>query len=181
MKSRIALVLAMALNACTPTSGGDVTRTMTISDSSLPPVKLFSSGRPAAPVRANNDLAIDFIELSFQLESGRELPVFTRFEGPITVRVTGDQPASLQHDLRRLIDRLRREAGIDITQTSGPTANITINAVSRREIRKHLPQAACFVAPNVSNLDEYAPGAQDAAGQLVAAARARAAGDLPAQ
>lgn len=155
MKSRVALVLAMALNACTPTTGGDVSRLMTISDSSLPPVKVFASGQHSGPVRANNDLALDFIELSFKLESGRDLPVFTRFEGPISVAVIGDQPASLQHDLTRLLGRLRSEARINISQVNAPRANITINAVPRKDIRSVLPQAACFVAPNVSTLEEY--------------------------
>ncbi|MEH6644888.1 DUF2927 domain-containing protein [Sulfitobacter sp.] len=155
MRSHIALVLAMALNACTPTSGGDVSRRMTIPDSVLPPVKVFDTGQHVGPVRANNDLALDFIELSFKLESGRELPVFTRFEGRITVAVIGEQPASLQHDLNRLIGRLRTEARINISQISAPRANITINAVPRKEIRSLLPQAACFVAPNVSTLEEY--------------------------
>ncbi|MEQ6247875.1 DUF2927 domain-containing protein [Sulfitobacter sp. HNIBRBA3233] len=155
MKARLWLVLAMALNACTPASEGHVSRQMNITDSVLPPVKVFAPSIPTGPLRANNDLALDFIELSFKLESGRDLPVFTRFEGPITVAVRGDQPASLQPDLRRLLDRLRREARIDITQTSRARAHITINAVSQREIRSLLPQAACFVAPNVSTLDEY--------------------------
>ena len=155
MKARIALALALVLNACTPSPGGQVTRALPIADSSLPPVKVFATGRHNGPVRANNDLALDFIELSFKLESGRELPVFTRFEGPITVSVTGDQPASLQHDLTRLLGRLRNEARIDIRQVSAVGANVTINAVPRKEIRKLLPQAACFVVPNVSTLDEY--------------------------
>jgi len=155
MKARLAFVLSMALNACTPTSGGDVTRLMTAPESDLPPVRVFAGSSPAAPARANNDLAFDFIELSFRLESGRELPVLTRFEGPITVAVTGAQPPSLQHDLTRLLGRLRSEARIDITQTTGPVANITINAVPRSEIRNALPQAACFVAPNVSSMPEY--------------------------
>ena len=73
MKSHNALVLAMALNTCTPTTGGDVSRLMTVSDSTLPPIKMFSSGRQTNPIRANNDLAQDFIELSFKLESGREV------------------------------------------------------------------------------------------------------------
>lgn len=127
---------------------------MTVSDSSLPPVKVFSSGEHAGPVRSNNDLALDFIELSFKLESGRELPTFTRFEGPISVKVIGDQPASLQHDLTRLIARLRSESRINISQIGSGPANITINAIPRKEIRSVLPQAACFVAPNVSTMDE---------------------------
>ncbi|MEP1767536.1 MAG: DUF2927 domain-containing protein [Sulfitobacter sp.] len=155
MKAHVALFLAVVLNACTPSSGGHVTRGIPIADTTLPPVKVFATGNHVGPVRANNDLALDFIELSFKLESGRELPVFTRFEGPITVGVTGQQPASLQHDLSRLLGRLQTEAGINISQVRGPGANITINAVPRKEIRKLLPQAACFVAPNVSTLDEY--------------------------
>lgn len=154
-KSRIALVLSMALNACTPTTEGDVARRMPFADSSLPPIKVFSTAVPRGPVRANNDLALDFIELSFKLESGRDLPVFTRFEGPINVALAGDVPASLQHDLNRLLARLRAEARINISQTATGPASITINAVPRSEIRKLLPQAACFVAPNVSTLAEY--------------------------
>ncbi len=155
MKSRTALMLAMALNAFTPTTGGDVSRLMTASDSSLPPVKLFTSRHHAGLIRANNDLALDFIELSFKLESGRGLPAFTRFEGPISVKVTGNQPASLEHNLTRLIGRLRSGSRINISQISSGPANITINAVPRKEIRSVLPQAACLVAPNVSTMDEY--------------------------
>ena len=155
MKARAALLLAMVLNACSPSTGGDVTRTATFSDSSLPPVKLFTTGKYEGPIRSNNDLALDFIELSFKLESGRDLPVFTRFEGPVTVAVIGNKPASLQPDLNRLLSRLRNEARIDIKQVNASSANITINAVSRKEIQSVLPQAACFVAPNVSTLAEY--------------------------
>ena len=39
---------------------------------------------------------------SFRLESGRDLPVFTRFEEPITVRVTGSTPQSLGSDLTKI-------------------------------------------------------------------------------
>jgi hypothetical protein len=126
-----------------------------ISGSTLPPMKSFGQTRTVAPVRSNNDLALDFIELSFQMESGRALPVLTRFETPITVRVTGAPPPTLASDLNRLISRLRSEARIDINYTNSSSANITIEAVSRSAIRKVLPQAACFVAPNVSTLAEY--------------------------
>lgn len=51
--------------------------------------------------------------------------------------------------------RLRTEAGIDITLTKEKSANITIQAVSRSDIRRSLPQAACFVAPNISSLSQY--------------------------
>ncbi|UWR20924.1 DUF2927 domain-containing protein [Sulfitobacter sp. S190] len=155
MKARIALALSILLNACTPSSEGDVSRRVAFVDTTLPPSHSFSAAPLQGPIRANNDLALDFIELSFKLESGRDLPVFTRFEGPISIAVTGSPPPTLQPDLTRLIGRLRREARIDISQTSTLPANIVIEAVPRKAIRKVLPQAACFVAPNVGSLKEY--------------------------
>ncbi len=155
MRARSVLPLVMLLNACVPASQHDVATRASFASSTLPPMKSFSASAPVAPIRSNNDLALDFIELSFQMESGRRLPVLTRFETPITVRVTGRPSATLKPDLKRLISRLRNEAKIDISETTAPAANITIQAVSRAEIRAVLPQAACFVAPNVSSLSEY--------------------------
>jgi hypothetical protein len=124
-------------------------------DSDLPPMRVFSAPQPSVFAISNTDLARDFLDLSFLLESGRPLPIFTRFEGPISLRVTGAPPPTLMSDLNRLVVRLRNEAGIDIRQTDGVDANITIEAVSRAEIRSHLPQAACFVVPNISRLSEF--------------------------
>ncbi len=155
MNGRFVLPLVLLLNACVPASQPDVATRAISNGSALPAMKNFGASQPAAPVRSNRDLALDFIELSFQLESGRELPVLTRFETPVSVRVTGAPPATLGPDLKRLIGRLRSEARIDISFTTDPNANITIEAVSRSDIRRVLPQAACFVAPNVSSLSEY--------------------------
>ncbi|MFK7835554.1 MAG: DUF2927 domain-containing protein [Sulfitobacter sp.] len=155
MRARSVLPLVLLLNACVPASQPEVATRANFGQSTLPPMKTFAATMPAAPIRSNNDLAIDFVELSFQMESGRRLPVLTRFETPITVKVSGRPSATLNADLRTLIGRLRSEARIDISQTNAPTANITIEAVSRADIRGVLPHAACFVAPNVSSLAEY--------------------------
>lgn len=120
----------------------------------LPPMKVFNRPLPAAPMRANAEMAQDFMDLTFRLESGRSLPVFTRFEGPIRVRVTGTPDRDMVEDLRRLIVRLRSEAGIDIDFGQGAN-QLTIEAVSSREIRNYLPQAACFVVPGITSLKEY--------------------------
>ncbi|MEL6451327.1 MAG: DUF2927 domain-containing protein [Pseudomonadota bacterium] len=153
---RFVLPFVLLLNACVPVTPGDTPTRALPSASNLPPMKTFGAPRPSVPIRSNNDLALDFIELSFQLESGRALPVFTRFEGPISVRVTGAPPASLGSDLRRLMHRLRTEAGINIYESApGTAANITIQAVSRAEIRRALPHAACFVVPNITDIKEY--------------------------
>ncbi|MEL6464458.1 MAG: DUF2927 domain-containing protein [Pseudomonadota bacterium] len=160
---RFVLPLVLVLNACAPVTPDDTPTRALSSDSDLPPMKHFGAPRPDKPIRSNNDLALDFIELSFQLESGRDLPVFTRFEGPISVRVTGNPPASLGTDLRRLMHRLRSEAGIDIYEAAPSNrANITIEAVSRKDIRKALPHAACFVVPNITTISEYKPNRRTA-------------------
>ena len=151
----LSLFMTTALVGCDTVPFEDTPTRAKIADSSLPPMKSFASARPAAPTRSNGNIAADFLDLHFQLESGRVLPVFTRFETPITVAVTGTPPSSLGSDLTRLLSRLRNEAGIDIRQVSSGQANITIEAVSRSEIRKALPQAACFVVPNVSSLSEF--------------------------
>jgi hypothetical protein len=122
----------------------------------LPPMKAFSATAITRPQRPNSLIATDFLDLAFELESGRELPVLTRFEGPVTLRVTGGTPGFLGSDLKRLMSRLRIEAGIDIHQVSaGEDASITVEVISKRALQALVPHAACFVAPNVSSWSEY--------------------------
>ncbi|MFW8636193.1 DUF2927 domain-containing protein [Cribrihabitans pelagius] len=121
----------------------------------LPPVKVFTRAQPQPPQRANADIARDFLDLHFQLEGGSPLPVFTRFEMPITLRVTGHPLPGFTRDLAALLARLEREAGIPIRRTASPGASITVELVPRREIRRALPNAACFVVPNAASLAEY--------------------------
>ncbi len=101
-----------------------------------------------------SSLAQDFMDLTFAMESGRRLPVFTRFEGPVTVALTGAVPPSAAPDLLALIARLKAGAGIDISPAFG-AATITVEFTSRAELRRLAPQAACFVVPNVTSLEEY--------------------------
>lgn len=155
MRRRWILPLLMLLSACVPVTQSNTASRGVIDDQALPPMKTFGPQQPPANAISNAALTRDFMELSFEMESGRQLPVFTRFEGPITVRVTGAPPPTLSSDLALLLSRLRNEAGISITRTSTPQANITIQAVPRAAIQRVLPQAACFVAPNVSSIREY--------------------------
>ncbi|MFT6605870.1 MAG: hypothetical protein ACJA2X_001046 [Halocynthiibacter sp.] len=122
----------------------------------LPPMKTFQARTTAPTDKSNIALAQDFLALAFQLESGRELPIFTRFEGPITLRVTGTPTASLNRDLSRLLGRLRNEAGIPVMQVpASAEAAITIEAIPQGQLQRLVPQAACFVAPRVSSWAEY--------------------------
>ncbi|WP_137112428.1 DUF2927 domain-containing protein [Rhodobacter sp. SY28-1] len=108
----------------------------------------------AAATSAGTSLTRDFMDLTFAMESGRGLQTFSRFEGPVTVALTGDVPGTAARDLGALIGRLRSEAGIDISPTTG-AATITVEFTSRAELRRLAPMAACFVVPNVGSLAEY--------------------------
>lgn len=110
--------------------------------------------RPAAAPATGGSMARDFMDLTFAMENGRGLETFSRFEGPVTVAMTGDVPASAARDLGVLVARLQGEAGIDISSTRGP-ATITVEFASRSDLKRLAPTAACFVVPNVGSLAEY--------------------------
>ncbi|WP_397541528.1 DUF2927 domain-containing protein [Roseovarius salis] len=151
----LVMPLFLGLGACVSAPIEDVPSRAATYAPSMPAMKAFETTNPVPPERSNRDIARDFLDLAFTLESGRALERFSRFEEPISVRVTGDAPPTLVPDLDRVLGRLRREAGIDIRRVRGGVANVTIEAVTRAEIRRHLPKAACFVVPNVSSLDAY--------------------------
>lgn len=121
----------------------------------MPAAHLFGAYVPELPRRSNAAIAEDILDLSFQMESGRPVPVLSRFEAPVTVRMTGDVPPTAPQDLQRLIARLRSEAGIDISLTGSERASITVEFLPRRVLARVAPQAACFVTPRVSDWSDY--------------------------
>ncbi|WP_246227512.1 DUF2927 domain-containing protein [Roseobacter ponti] len=155
MMRRLVLPLVILLAGCAPATQNNTASRAVFGEGILPPMKTFAPQKQAQTTKSNTGLARDFMELSFRMESGRALPVFTRFEGPVTVRMTGNPPATMKGDLNQLITRLQTEAQIPISVTTSADANITIQAVPRSSIKKVLPQAACFVAPNVGSIREY--------------------------
>lgn len=118
-------------------------------------MRLFGASTPAPATRSNYEIAQDFIDLSFRLETGDELPGFSRFGGPMTVRLAGAVPATAPRDLAALLGRLRSEAGLPIAQTADPNAAITVEFLPRRQLQARAPDAACFVAPRISSWAEY--------------------------
>ncbi|WP_172294133.1 DUF2927 domain-containing protein [Pseudoruegeria sp. HB172150] len=158
MRFLISVVLLVSLAACAaPPTADTPTRRVTLpATEPLPPMKTFPSPKVTPPTRSNAAIARDFLDLSFELESGRTLPILTRFEEPITVRVTGAAPGSVGPDLTRLLRRLRQEAGITITRVPADSAaNITIEVLPRKELQRYVPQAACFVVPRLSSWAEF--------------------------
>lgn len=172
------LALALtALAACAPPA--QVSKSDPAGETGVGFGNLSAIALPAAP-RGGSTIARDFQDLTFAMESGRQLAVFTRFEGPVTVALAGDVPASAPRDLAALIGRLRAEAGIDISSATGP-ARITVEFASRAELRRLAPQAACFVVPNVASLAEYRrKRGTDAVDWALVARRERAAIFIPA-
>ena len=118
----------------------------------------FGLAAPTRSERNNSDIGRDFLELAFKMESGRDLPVLTRFEGPMTVRTSGPMPASAATDLARLLQRFRNEAGLNIHEVAGGPASINIEFVPRKAIQTTYDDVACFVVPRVTSWKEFRSG-----------------------
>ena len=143
-------LLALALSACAP---GILAPPVA---PEAPVAVPFGPTRPLPVRQSNAAVARDFLELGFRMESGRVLPRLTRFEGPVTVAVTGPAPATAAGDLARLLARLRSEAGIDIAAGADPAeAGIVVEFLPRARMQALVPQAACFVVPGVGSWAEY--------------------------
>ena len=157
-RARLTAVVCLAvvgLAACSP-NPPPASRAAASVAVTLPPIRTFQTRAATPPQRANADMIRDFLDLHFRLEGGSELPVFTRFEGPIGVALTGAPTPTLRPDLNALLKRLRSEGGVDIhLMPAGTPSAVTIEAVHRSRIQRILPDAACFVVPNVSSLEEY--------------------------
>jgi hypothetical protein len=157
----LCLLSALALSACassnTPSRDVAVRRASAEIAQTIPTMNQFGAFQPPAPSLSNAQIAADFLELSFQMESGRRIERLSRFEGPITVAVVPGAPASLAPDLDRLVARLRQEARIDIRRVAHDAegANITIETLPRDRMQRLVPEAACFVVPRVSSWAEF--------------------------
>lgn len=151
---------ALILSACAPLDGARIAtaqRDASPISAAMPAMNHFAAAQPLAPTKSNAQIAADFLALSFQMESGRAIDRLSRFEGPVTITVRPGAPATLGHDLDRLIARLRQEARIDIrrvTPNAAP-AHITIETLSRARLQRVVPHAACFVVPRVNSWEAF--------------------------
>jgi hypothetical protein len=153
--SRFAIIALTVLAACSPAPlPVAATRAAPIA-SVLPPVKTFAAVPVRTPSRSNTEIAQDFLDLSFRMESGKQIPFMTRFEGPINVRVQGEISDTLLKDLDQLLSRLRREANINIDMSEAAQPQIIVQAIPRHILNAAVPRAACFVVPRVSSWEEF--------------------------
>ncbi len=170
----------MALSSCVPVAQG-----VAVPDAAaLPPVKRFTGAPAATPRHSRAELARDFLDLTFALENGQDLPILTRFEGPVTIAVervgSTPLPPTLMPDLTELIARLRAEAGIDIGQARpGEAASITVSVLPLRELQRVVPGAACFVVPRVAGWAAFRRAGRDRLDWTTLTERRRATVVLP--
>lgn len=153
------LVITSFLTACVPTPPAEVSKGFIdgrATDQGLPAMQAFLPGAPIGAMRSNIDMAADFLDLEFRMESGRALPVLTRFEGPITIGLKGDVPAIALTELQRVLARMRNEAGLNVSMAKpGTQPSIIIDFQPKSSLRRAVPTAACFVVPNVGSFEEY--------------------------
>lgn len=107
---------------------------------------------PKGVARSNRALAEDFIDLTFELESGEKLARLLRYERPVRVYLGSNGLEAYRPDLEQLLARLRDEAGLDIAETGEPSeAQIFVEAVPAAQITRIFPTAACFIVPGESD------------------------------
>src|SRR5690554_1972245 len=139
----VAIAFAGALAACAPAGPEhDLPQRLTPSGTALPPMRLFSDAHPAAPERSNAEIAEDILELGFFMESGRPIARFSRFDGPVALRLVG-APQVARIEAERLVARFRREAGIPISLAPDAAGGIiTVQFVTQRRMQAVVPEAA---------------------------------------
>ena len=119
-------------------------------------VRFAPAKLPRGVERSNRDLAEDFLDLTFALESGETLDGLLRYETPVRVYLASPALDAYGRDLEELLARLRNEAGIDIARTGdAAAAQIIIEAVPSAEISRVYPTAACFIVPGETNWQDF--------------------------
>jgi hypothetical protein len=152
MKQFLCAVLgALPLLACQPVEQGAPDRTA---------VNSFAYQRQSPQIlRANSDIADEFMDFMFRNELGDETAAFSRFDGPIAVRFAAPAPPLAVRDLKRLVARFRTEAGINIFLVApDQPANIYIHRVPLAKLQNIARNAACLVVPNARDAKEFRAG-----------------------
>ncbi|MEO0914368.1 MAG: DUF2927 domain-containing protein, partial [Pseudomonadota bacterium] len=119
-------------------------------------MRFAARSQPRGVTRSNIVLAEDFLDLTFALESGQQLPGLLRYEGPVRVSMPSPTLAPYRRDLENLLARLRNEAGINIRSTQNPLeAQLHVEGVPSAEIQRAFPGAACFIIPGVTSWSDF--------------------------
>lgn len=137
MRLPLALAAVLGLAACATGPGAE-----------LSGVRFADVTFPTGVARSNADLAEDFLDLTFRLESGEVLQRLVRYETPVRVHLNSRALEPFRRDIEALLERLRVEAGIDIALTGDrAAAQLQLEAVPKAQLARVFPSAACFIVP----------------------------------
>ncbi|MCP5074971.1 MAG: DUF2927 domain-containing protein [Rhodobacteraceae bacterium] len=147
---------ACILSACVTPQNGGVNKRV-VGSENWPAMRVFlPTTSPMSVQRSNNDIFNEFLDLTFNLESGHKIPRLTRFEGQISVAFAKAPKTVVSRELDNLIARLRIEAGMNIHRIGNAnSANIIIETLPKRQLQRAAPNAACIVVPRVSSWVEF--------------------------
>ena len=156
LKILLCLLSCMALAACTTLQPNEVTKRV-VGSEDWPAMSVFlPKAAPRTVYRSNRDILVEFLDLTFNLESGHKIARLTRFEGPITVALKHPAKNVVVRDLDNLIARLQSEAGLNISRVNDVSrANIIIETLPKRQLQRAAPSAACIVVPRVASWEEF--------------------------
>lgn len=104
--------------------------------------------RPRNVNVSNAELADDFLQYAFALETGESLSRLLRYEEPVRVHFRGPGLEYYRDDIEALVERLRSEAEIDMREVARvEEADIVVETVPRAELDRVFREAACFIVP----------------------------------
>jgi hypothetical protein len=144
---RAAALAILLLAGCVqlPRDGGEITS-----------VRFAPVDFPRGVARSNADLAEDFLDYTFALETGETLDGILRYEEPIRIHFRQPGLTAFRDDIDTLLARLQREAGIEISEVAAPgEAHIVVETVPRSQIERIFPSAACFIVPGERTWREF--------------------------
>ena len=156
IKNVVLSLTAVLLAACVSPQTTEVSK-RAVGAENWPAMKAFQpTAAPSAVYRSNKDIFEEFLDLTFNLESGHKIPRLTRFDGPITVAFAKKPKNVVSRDLDHLLTRLRNEAHVPISRVNNPSqANIIIETLPKKELQRAAPNAACIVVPRVRSWSEF--------------------------
>ena len=148
MRSFLLLAAMIGLVGCAPVE----TPTQPETSAQVSMNRFSGTPTPVIAARSNVDVASEFLDFHFKLESGRTIPNFSRFEGSISIAYATQPNVLAASELNALVSRLRNEARVPISIISpGQPANIVISRISRAQLNSVVRGAACFVVPNAQD------------------------------
>ena len=151
-----ALAALLTLAACEPRQLSAPAARLDTGTPAPAEVRFRRADLPRGVSRSNLTLAEEFLDLTFRLEGGARIGGLLRHEGPVGVYVRSPELAPYRQDLADLLARLRREAGVAISEVRSPTsARLFVEAVPQRDLQRAQPGAACFIQPGVTSWAEF--------------------------